>query len=203
MTAHTFGLSDIFPGLDEVEPSIVYLMGCSSFNQFCCTLRALDYPEDFCPFCDKERARRNRGFEARLNGWGLLKNEFPRKDTSHMWLIIPERHVVSPQELTRRDWIGIGQMFDHCRKMLKMPGGGLIMRFGDPHYHAGTIEHLHLNMVEPLQNGNFRTPLAKTPEKHAEDYADLLKNIAELKRRGGEKWLLSVQGIEETQPKIA
>ena len=192
-----------YPGrITALSRGVNYLMGCGQFEQFCCTLRGLIRPHLYCPFCAKERKRRERKFLRVAGGWGLIENEFKRKDTKEMWLLVPLRHIVHTDDLTRDDWAAIGDLFTYCCGQNCLTGGGLVMRFGDPRYNAGTIEHLHINIITPIPGVEFRTPFAKTEKGHAENYLRLRGFIYDLNMRGGHSWLFSTDGIKETQPEF-
>ena len=193
-----------YPGLDALNSTTVYLMGCMSFGQFCCTWRSLEDPARFCPFCPTELARRGRAPLFCVGEWMLLENEFPRTDTEQMLLIVPHRHVINVRDLNGSDWRSIGVLFDYY-EIGGSTGGGLLMRFGDPRNHAGTIDHLHLNVVRPLRESGCSLPLAKNVEGHyghKEDYERLHKFVSEIRDRGGVEWLFSDEGIVETQPSV-
>ncbi len=193
-----------YPGIKKVPSDIVYVQGCTTFKQFCVTLRGLIDPEYYCPFCQQERARRSKKFTAEFCGWGLLQNEFRREDTKQMWLIVPLRHIVDPDEISGYDWTAIGHLFKQCRgrRIGNMPGGGIMLRFGDPHYHAGSVEHFHVNVIEPIPGVDFRPPFAKTEESHEGNYTRLLRFVSDLKDRGGREWLFSPEGVLTTRPEV-
>ena len=136
----------------------------------------------------------------------LLENEFPRTDVAQMFLIVPNRHVDHVSELTKRDWTSCGRLFQFCIQNLECVGGGLLIRFGDPRDHVGTIPHFHANVVRPIREGGCSLPLAKKvggEYGHVEDYARLRRFINEINERGGNVWLFSPRGIQETQPSLA
>lgn len=187
-----------FPGMNSVPTDAVYLMGCGNFEQYCCTLRSIINPRVFCPFCSQELKRRNRTPARQFDNWMLLSNEFPHKTTKQMWLIVPERHVVSRTELTSTDWATIGLLLNVCG----IESGGVMFRFGDPRLNAGTITHLHINVIEPICGSEFRPPFAKDISKHMTDYTRMIGFQQKLAERGGIVWLLSNEGIKETQPEM-
>jgi len=188
-----------FPGLEVLDPAVVYLMACMKFEQFCCTWRSLEDPGQFCPFCPMERMRRKRT-QLKFSGhWMLLENEFPRPDVERMLLIVPNWHAVTPKEIGFNDWQNVAVLF-RASAQYGFTSGALLMRYGDPRDHAGTIEHLHFNVIKPVREGGCSLPIAKTPASHAADYARLQGFVAEVNRRGGERWLFSQAGVTETQP---
>lgn len=190
-----------FPGLNALHENIQYLMGCMRFNQFCCTWRAIEDPIRFCPFCPRELDRRGRKPIAFTQDWALFANEFPRDDVENMLLITPRRHLVDPMAISERD---MGEMTSLAREAIFMhvPSGAFVMRFGNPKYHAGTIPHLHANIIRPTPEGGCSLPIAKTVEVHAADYARLHDFVAQIDERGGVAWLFSTEGVVETQPPI-
>ena len=191
-----------YPGLMELPNEAIYLLGCRSFEQYCGTIRSLTDPERFCPFCVTERARRKQQAERITGGWMLLKNEYPHKNTSQMWLMVPRRHVFNPQELTDHDWSQIGTLFAEWLAMTGVRGGGMMYRFGDPHLNVGTVPHLHVNLIEPIPGKKYRPPFAKNDSEHADDYGRMLDHYHKLLSLGCLDWLFSVEGISATQPPI-
>ena len=193
-------LPPVFPEMSALRSTQVYLMGCRSFKQFCSTLRALVVPEEYCPFCPKELKRRERVPEASIGRWHLLRNEFPHRNVKQMWLIVPDGHVTDPDNLTDNDWANLGRIVHRCRRQCGIRSGGVMLRFGDPCFNVGTVEHLHVNIIEPIPGKEFRAPFAKHMPEHEEDYGRLLGLRDELKAKGGAEWLFSDEGIRETQP---
>lgn len=192
-----------FPGMKAISSQVSQLMGCRSYNQFCCTLRALTAPLRFCPFCETELGRRKRVPLQVFDDWLLLKNEFPHKSTERMLLIVPKRHLTSPYELTGSDWGNVGKALSFCQHQLFMQGGGLLMRFGNSRLNVGTIEHLHMNVIEPMVGKEYRMLLAKNTEELQQDYERLVGFRDKMNSRPHPiLWLFSEQGIAETEPKL-
>ncbi|MDO8593859.1 MAG: hypothetical protein Q7R59_03110 [bacterium] len=180
-------------------------MGCMKFDQFCCTWRSLEDPERFCPFCPTELERRGRTELYRADNWMLLENEFPRADTEQMMLIVPVGHRTIDDYIRPEDWQNIGVLFDYCVERFGFEGGALLMRFGDPRDHAGTIDHLHLNVIQPVREGGCSLPIAKRvegPYGHEKDYVRFHSFVRQIDERGGTDWLFSPKGIAETQPRM-
>jgi len=130
----------------------------------------------------------------------LLQNEFPAESTKQMWLIAPFRHITEMSALDSYDWRHIGHLMEWCLKEQNINGGGIIWRFGDPHFNAGTIAHLHINIIEPTPGVEYRAPFAKNEPDHEKNYRRMLGFRDELITKGGSEWLFSDEGIRETQP---
>lgn len=188
-----------FPGLDKISTGGMYLMGCGGFKQYCCTLRSLLNPSDFCPFCATELRRRGRAALQTMGTWSLFENEFPNARNAKMLLIVPRQHLTSLSQIRPDGAMDLIALLQTCG----INDGGLLMRFGDPHYHAGTIEHLHLNVIRPIPGTELRIPLAKNLPDHVKNYQRLLDHQTQLAAKGGMAWLFSSEGVEETQPALA
>ncbi|MDB5188176.1 MAG: hypothetical protein JWO50_696 [Candidatus Kaiserbacteria bacterium] len=106
-----------------------------------------------------------------------------------MFLIVPDEHITDVGELTDSDWICIGFLFSCAVKQFDLRGGGILMRFGDPLYHAGTIPHIHINIIQPHGDAEYRVPLAKDASDREKNYARLLDHRNELRGRGGKDFL--------------
>ena len=196
-------LAPKYPGLMNLDPVIVALMACRDFNQLCCTWRAWHDPVKFCPFCPTELERRGRAAVWTSGRMMVLSNEFPRKDAT-MWLIVPRFHAIHRRDLAEQDILDQWRLEDYCAEKHGFESGGSVRRFGDPRYHAGTIEHLHWNLIKPVPEMGMSAPLAKRPEGeygHIEDYRRFAHDFwPRIVARGGLEWLFSNEGVRETQP---
>lgn len=168
-------LPTAYPGFEEMQSDVAYLMGCRSFEQFCSTLRGLIDPVHYCPFCI-------RGTPVLVNtpgGWSLRVNDFPPQGV-RAWLIVPKSHRTRISQLSAHDWVQIGFLFEKAVEDYGIKGGGLVLRFGDPHRHSGTIPHLHFNILAPDGDKEYKVSLSKDDEGRRENYARLLGYRAKL-----------------------
>jgi diadenosine tetraphosphate (Ap4A) HIT family hydrolase len=182
-----FALRKEYPGFSNIQDNLLYLMCCGSFDQFCSTLRALLKPSKYCPFCNSTSSDDNAIAES--GEWLLRGNDFPNKALETMLLIVPKRHLCNLAEMTLSDWSSVGTLTGLGIK--RLPGGALVCRFGDPHYHAGTIPHTHFNIYSPRTESEYRFPLSKTEIKKRENYQQLLEYRQRLTHNGGIGWLFS------------
>jgi hypothetical protein len=124
-------------------------------------------PENFCPFCTDDRA------EAWYSGCYLTENKFPHRGTERMLLITTRRHVVDPGHLTGSERIAFWRLFDIARQRYGIAGGALVFRFGNPLHHAGTVIHLHANIIVAKGDEEYRPTLGKGADVFADDYRNL------------------------------
>lgn len=193
-------MSEEYPGIQNLPDEVVYLMGCRTFEQFCSTLRSTISPKTFCPFCESQIGERCADKADRTTDWVLLRNEFPHKNTDSMWLIVPLRHLKDAAQLRSQDWVQVGMLFDRAIKAYRAVSGGFVMRYGHPNRHAGTIEHLHINLIAPRIGQEFRAALSKTEAERDVDYKRLLgfrDSLYERVHEHGTGWLFSRGSIDQ------
>ncbi len=104
--------------------------------------------DNICPFCYLSTCREVPIKET--DGWIAKWNDFPqKKKTAKHLLVIPRRHIVEISEMTLDDWAQSGHLIQWVIFEYDIPGGGILTRFGDPFLNAGTVEHFHINIMEP------------------------------------------------------
>jgi diadenosine tetraphosphate (Ap4A) HIT family hydrolase len=101
-----------------------------------------------------------------------------------MRLIVPNRHITNIADMQPSDWVAMGALFKQAVAENDIRGGGLVLRFGDPRFHSGTIPHLHFNILEPTGEPEYRIPLSKDEADRKKNYARLLSFRDELLKPG-------------------
>ncbi len=100
-----------------------------------------------CPFCHPDPAT-NPIIRAGEH-WRVWHNPFPYKGLRQHIIFATRAHVTSLAEVTP---LMAAELFGHIQwatEEFKVEGGGLLMRFGDPLYHGGSIAHLHAHLEVP------------------------------------------------------
>jgi diadenosine tetraphosphate (Ap4A) HIT family hydrolase len=100
-----------------------------------------------CVFCEIDW-KVNRELK-RGKYWRVMPNAFPYPEHKHHIILTPIRHVTDPTQLTRAEMIEWWELNLWVIKKFKLPGGGIVMRFGDFKFNAGTIAHLHSHVQVP------------------------------------------------------
>ncbi len=103
-----------------------------------------------CPFCPEHLLR----FHARPvlyenDHWVLTENQWPYQQSQLHLLCIAKRHIISPAELVDDEWTGFGVLMHWACTEYNIPGGGLLMRFGESGYSGSTVQHLHGHLIVP------------------------------------------------------
>lgn len=103
-----------------------------------------------CPFCYEVLKKYHRTpILKETEHWVLTRNAWPYANTREHFLLILKSHKETLRELSPEEGADYFQMVAWAEKEFKLPGGGLAMRFGDTNYSAGTIKHLHAQLIVP------------------------------------------------------
>jgi hypothetical protein len=176
------------PGLSD-EDVVSAINGSRTYSQYCDMIDKAQ--RGICPFCaehfDRVKNQIIHGAGAGDRIWHMWKNPYPLAHTSEHIVIAPIHHITHVQEMDTDDWSAFAILVNIATKML---GGCIAMRFGDPHYNAGSIRHLHTNVIQPNGEGNVKVTLAKDTEQVIEALARI--QVFEKLRNGGSLISLSL-----------
>lgn len=122
--------------------------------------------QGICPFCHPQRYKNAKVL--REGGyWRVVHNDFPYKHHREHILIVPIDHVTDISQVDAVIWTELLTLFQWAVEEFQIPGGGLVMRFGDLTYNAGTIAHLHVHIQVPDLTGPAKATFAKDPSPEA------------------------------------
>ena len=169
-------------GLDEHQ--VLTLAYCRSYNQYVSMIE--QYRAGRCAFCDPLDPVKNKLIHENML-WRLWVNPFPLPHTELHLVMASRRHIAPGGEMTAEDFTAMGQLFLQAQMTYGFTGGGFVMRFGTPLQSAGTILHLHANIIIPDRSGAVEVTLAK-------DHATIVEQIARM--RVFEKLRLKVEWSE-------
>jgi diadenosine tetraphosphate (Ap4A) HIT family hydrolase len=110
-----------------------------------------------CPFCRENLCKYHQ--EPILKEgkfWIVTTNQWPYKNCKHHFLLIYKVHAVSLSDLSPAAGQELFELIAEIEQSFAIKGGGLAMRFGDTDYSAGTVNHLHVQLIEPdINKTNF------------------------------------------------
>ena len=149
----------VYEGLTPEQ--VITLSRARWFKQFKGMIQS--YRSGACLFCDP-LGPKNKVIHEAL-GWRMWVNPIPEKHSARHLVMAPVEHISPEDEIVVDDFTAIGELFSWAKQEFKFKGGGLLMRFGSTWFNAGTILHLHVNIIVPDGSNEVRVPLAKTPEK--------------------------------------
>lgn len=105
---------------------------------------------DHCPFCPENLLKYHKEpilKEGRY--WLLTTNQWPYANTKVHLLLIHKTHIEHLSELDPASGAELIELAQWAAKEYAIPGGALAMRFGDTEYSAGTVAHLHVQLLLP------------------------------------------------------
>lgn len=135
---------------------------CRSYEQY--HHMREQFETDFCPFCTVDRMVNTIQWEDGLaQGWEVPL-AFMREELAHHFIIMPKRHVRFETELTDAEVLAMHHIKVHLASKFDIPGGIVAVRIGDMSLNAGTVPHLHYNIMVPNGTGEVRIPVFKDPK---------------------------------------
>ncbi len=105
-----------------------------------------------CPFCGPLETMPPEIREQMISvgtHWRAWHNPFPYSGHANHIILAPIVHWTQPSDVTPEaaaEWM---QLNTQLITQLGLPGGGLVMRFGDHEYKGGSITHLHSHIQVP------------------------------------------------------
>jgi len=106
--------------------------------------------EAHCPFCS-ENLRLYHQLPALKEGkfWLVTLNQWPYKHTKHHLLLIYKAHATKLADLKAAAGAELFTLVKELEQEFSFEGGGLALRFGDTDFSAGTVNHLHAQLIVP------------------------------------------------------
>ena len=135
------------------------LLNTGSFKYYC-VMR--DHIRDgTCPFCQIDTELNKVLYEN--EHWRIWENPVAKKDPAvERHLVIPnKKHIVDPGEVPNEHGKSLFDIWQWASREFEIPGGALIMRFGEVKRNAGSIRHLHANIKVPTGKKKLMETLAK------------------------------------------
>lgn len=103
-----------------------------------------------CPFCRENLAKyHQQPILKEGKFWIVTTNQWPYEHTKHHFLLIYKVHALNLGDLSPAAGQELFKLVAELEKDCQFKGGGLAMRFGDTDYSAGTVNHLHVQLIEP------------------------------------------------------
>jgi len=104
--------------------------------------------DGLCPFCRENLMQYHTNpilFEN--EHWILTENFAPYDGTRKHYLIIAQKHSVTPWELTEEAQKNLFEIMQNVWAQDDMKGATLVMRYGDTEYTSATVTHLHAQII--------------------------------------------------------
>jgi diadenosine tetraphosphate (Ap4A) HIT family hydrolase len=106
--------------------------------------------EAHCPFCSNNlRLYHKQPILKEGRYWLVTINQWPYEHTKHHFLLIYKEHATKLAELEAAAGSELFTLLKELEKEYAFEGGGFVMRFGDTDFSAGSINHLHVQLIIP------------------------------------------------------
>ena len=72
---------------------------------------------------------------------------YPYKNTKHHFLLLHKEHIDRLDKITPKEQNELMELVTWAIKKFKIPGGTLLMRFGETRYTGASVSHLHAQLI--------------------------------------------------------
>jgi diadenosine tetraphosphate (Ap4A) HIT family hydrolase len=104
--------------------------------------------DDRCPFCKENLMEyHTKPIIHEDEHWILTENFAPYDGADKHYLLIAKKHCVGFWELSDEAKLAFFSIFETVREQDVIEGGTIVLRFGDTEYTAGTVTHLHAQLI--------------------------------------------------------
>jgi diadenosine tetraphosphate (Ap4A) HIT family hydrolase len=101
-----------------------------------------------CPFCPERFAHEHkRPIITETDSWILTENMYPAKNAEQHLLAIHKAHIEHLDQLTDHAWVDLRRIMIGEAAVRYMPGGTVLMRWGDSQVNGSSVAHLHAHLV--------------------------------------------------------
>lgn len=106
--------------------------------------------DNVCPFCPENLEKYHKQpILKQCKYWFVTKNQWPYENTQLHLLAILNEHAEKLSEVPAEAGAELLEIMQWAEDEYSIPGGGFAMRFGDTNYSAGSVAHLHAQLVVP------------------------------------------------------
>lgn len=111
-----------------------------------------------CPFCAKNLFLYHKKPILKEGiFWILTENQWPYENTKIHFLAIYKDHAQSLTDLSYEAGAELLELFQWVSLNHSVPGGAMVMRFGNMEYSAGTVGHVHAHFLQPdVKSENYK-----------------------------------------------
>jgi diadenosine tetraphosphate (Ap4A) HIT family hydrolase len=113
-----------------------------------------------CPFCPENFSKYHKNpILKEGTHWSLTNNMYPYEGAKQHILILHKAHIENITDISPEAWTEFKMLLDTFIKETGLPGGTVIMRFGDTRYTGASVRHLHANLISPDGEAGDRKPI--------------------------------------------
>lgn len=101
-----------------------------------------------CPFCWEHFEKYHpKPVLKKTDWWIVTENMSPYGNARIHYIFVYKEHITSPSELTKEGILDLFDLMKTIEEEQEIPGGAMMMRFGDTRYTGGSVTHLHAHLI--------------------------------------------------------
>lgn len=135
------------------------LKGCRIYKQYY-EMRH-NFEHGVCIFCTLDTNRNKIVWEDAYAHCWAVPDAYLRSELEHHLIVAPKRHLRDPWGFTHDEILSVHTAQKILAQKFNLRGGIIATRFGDMSLNAGTVPHLHYNIMIPNGSGEVRIPVFK------------------------------------------
>ena len=114
-----------------------------------------------CPFCAEHFTTYHpKPILKETDFWFVTENMSPYDGTRlHFIFVYKPSHIISPKEMVPGALDDLLNCINWIVDENSVPGGSFFMRFGDPTYTGGSVDHLHAQFIVGEQESGQTEPI--------------------------------------------
>jgi len=102
-----------------------------------------------CPFCQNGETLKEQLILRSNQSWWIKENAHPLAHTLYHFVITPNRHIESVDDITSAEWEDLKEMRAWVKQNYPANGDAMYVRSGEPLVTGATVTHLHYHMIVP------------------------------------------------------
>jgi diadenosine tetraphosphate (Ap4A) HIT family hydrolase len=108
-----------------------------------------------CPFCKEHFKKYHpKPVLKETDYWFVTENMSPYEGTSlHTIFVYKPKHISKPQDISPEAAQDLFSLISQITEEGGIEGGSFFMRFGDPQWNGGSVEHLHAHVIAGTKKG--------------------------------------------------
>ena len=113
-----------------------------------------------CPFCPNHLSTwHTKPILREEGGWLITESRWPYEQAAHHFLVIGGRHLEHLEDIAPSDLAAVHHLMAWAAQKFGIPGGALLLRFGNPLFSGATVRHLHFHLISPREGEVVQFPV--------------------------------------------
>jgi len=146
------------------DEELFCLEGCRTYPQYFAMRQSFE--SGACTFCTLDRKDNVLIWENEVALCWTVPKKYMRAELKYHFIYAPKRHIRYEWDLTNNEVLSMHKVRKALAFEFDLSGGITATRFGNMQLNAGTVPHLHTNLMVPNGTGKVSIPVFKDPSEH-------------------------------------